>query len=73
MAQFKVGDVVQMKSGGPKMTIEHIYNANGTSPIDSMLYSPYMVDGTICVYYFDEISQDFAQKQFIPEILKLVE
>jgi uncharacterized protein YodC (DUF2158 family) len=24
MAQFKVGDVVQLKSGGPKMTVEEI-------------------------------------------------
>lgn len=29
MSQFNVGDVVQLNSGGPKMTISDLYNENG--------------------------------------------
>lgn len=28
--EFKIGDVVQLKSGGPKMTVIHIDNLEGT-------------------------------------------
>ena len=30
MAQFKVGDVVQLKSGGPKMTVKNVYESDNT-------------------------------------------
>lgn len=58
--QFKIGDVVQLKSGGPKMTVK----SNGTCMMGKS-------NGTFaCAYFADNLVQN---ANFYPEMLKLVE
>jgi uncharacterized protein YodC (DUF2158 family) len=56
---FKVGDIVKLKSGGPKMTIEKFGTVNSNN-----------ADGIHCVW-FDNVQGDEQLKsgKFIPETL----
>lgn len=60
---FKVGDVVELKSGGPKMTVEEIEQQydNG-KPLEGY--------NCICVYFLNEESKSLTVDQLV---LKLSE
>jgi len=57
MEQFKKGDVVQLKSGGPKMTVDEIETTQSGVEV-------------ICVWYNDK-SNSFERKGFSVEALTI--
>lgn len=50
MSDFKKGDVVQLKSGGPKMTIQDLGDYGPTGP----------EEGASCVWFEKDKRQDFV-------------
>lgn len=58
MENFKVGDVVQLKSGSPAMTIVELYNNN---------------EFATCTWYDFSISKWTVNESFSVHILKKVE
>lgn len=61
MSEIKKGDVVQLKSGGPKMTVERLEDCNR-----AMIPGP--KDGVFCLYFNDK--QEVIQKVFDVAVLK---
>lgn len=55
MSELKVGDVVQLKSGGPKMTINTLSEYNGKS---------------YCMCIWFEANNHLSNKEFISQTLK---
>lgn len=72
MAHFKVGDVVQLKSGGPRMTVHHIYDPNSGLQIDNMLRAANLVKGAVLVTYFDN-KNEVVKNNFAPELLRIID
>ena len=56
---FKAGDVVEIKSGGPKMTVSHTYTSNLNGKLQ------------VACIWFDQ--QKKVSDNFSPESLKLHE
>ncbi len=56
MSEFKPGDVVRLKTGGPKMTVERVSHA------------PTYGDRVDCVW-FDDNAQGPFYERFAPEVL----
>ncbi|MES2952205.1 MAG: DUF2158 domain-containing protein [Pseudomonadota bacterium] len=62
MAKFKKGDIVLLKSGGPKMTVSEIADYGPTGP----------TEGVLCVWFADIKGVPTAQdKVFDAEVLIL--
>ncbi len=60
--QFKIGDVVQFKSGGPLMTIKRILNKNDEFNLDN--------DDYVCQWFDDK--NTLMTKSFIHAVLKKI-
>lgn len=60
MASFEVGDVVQLKSGGPVMTVQ-----------DSNACDTYGKHGFIACVYFDGPKRH--EERFLPQMLEVLE
>lgn len=58
MAEFKPGDVVHLKSGGPTMTVTRMEDEYGTMKVS-------------CTWFDDKGEQKFSS--FEPEIIELIE
>jgi len=60
--QFKIGDVVQLKSGGPLMTIKSILNKNDAFNLNN--------DDYVCQWFDDK--NILITKPFIHAVLKKI-
>lgn len=70
METLKVGDVVQLKSGGPKMTINAIVGDGGTSKIvTSAAKMAGFKDGSVSCIWFSERGQE--KGYFFADTIKL--
>lgn len=56
---FKVGDVVRLKSGGPRMCVEAVHEMS-PNPLDKPVH---------CVWYDGESS--FSRATFVADVLKI--
>ena len=68
MTDLTIGDVVQLKSGGPLMTIEYIYKENGSTEKDAYLRSMNAEDGRVYVTYFND-KNELQNQEFSPTSL----
>ena len=68
LMELQVGDTVQLKSGGPLMTVDYIV---GQNPEDEILFEDGMRPGdVICQWFCDDRVQG---KSFRPQVLLKVE
>ncbi len=57
MADFKVGDVVRLKSGGPDMTIIEIYGDSKNTPNAYVARLKHRIEGDLVCRWFDSGKQ----------------
>jgi uncharacterized protein YodC (DUF2158 family) len=73
MSEFKVGDVVVLASGGPKMTVQDIIGNMKEKPAYKQLISAGYTDKHLVCRFWDETSKKFKIEYFVPEIVQLAE
>jgi len=72
MSDFKIGDVVMLKSGGPKMTVNHVIgDENGNKMIDSALMVQGFKKGDVNCEWFD--GGESKKMSFKKETVEIVE
>ena len=69
MSKFNSGDLVQLKSGGPSMTLEE-YELHG--PACSHGETPYTATGRVVCKWFDE-NKELHTEAFLESILEKVD
>jgi len=69
MDSFKIGDIVILKSGGPKMTVNHVIGAeNGNQIFDRTLIAHGYQKGDVNCEWFD--GNQSKKNAFIKETIK---
>ena len=71
---FIKGDIVELKSGGPKMTIKEIVgdSAKSLSKLEEKAFKIHgIVDGTVVCEWF--LNNELKSGQFQPEMIKKVD
>ena len=68
--EFKIGDIVELKSGGPKMTINRIIGKDTPSKDQALKdhYLGYSNGQFVCVWY-DFSQEEYKEQIFSPESL----
>ena len=73
MSELKIGDVVSLTSGGPKMTVQGTIESLKGKPAYSQLKLAGYTDDQIVCKYWDDSLKKFQTDYFRPEMLKLSE
>ncbi|MBU0655289.1 MAG: YodC family protein [Gammaproteobacteria bacterium] len=67
---MKIGDVVKLKSGSPKMTVTHVISAERGETVDIILKQQGFSAGDVSVEWFDE-SGNLKKAQFKKDTLTI--